>query len=65
MESQRNGFPAATSGYAGDMLGVIFHFWLGLLLAIVGGLAVVSLIAGYVKQVVSPQYPSKRHRRDD
>lgn len=47
------------------MLGVIFHWWLGLLLAVVGGLAVVSLIAGYVKLVVSPQYPSKRARRDD
>ncbi|MEY4174143.1 MAG: hypothetical protein RI900_1308 [Actinomycetota bacterium] len=47
------------------MVGVIFHWWLGLLLALVGGLAVVSLIAGYLKQVVSPQFPSKRQRRDD
>ncbi|MFM7687283.1 MAG: hypothetical protein ACKPDI_15365 [Actinomycetota bacterium] len=47
------------------MLGVIFHFWLGLLLAIVGGLSVVALIAGYLKQVVAPQYPGKRQRRDD
>lgn len=47
------------------MLAVIFHWWLGLLLAIVGGLAVVGIIAGYLKQVVSPQYPGKRARRDD
>jgi hypothetical protein len=47
------------------MLAVIFHFWLGLILAVVGGLAVVSLIAGYIKKVVSPQYPSGRQRRDD
>jgi hypothetical protein len=47
------------------MLAVIFHFWLGLLLTIVAGLAVVSLIAGYVKKVVSPQYPSARQHRDD
>ena len=47
------------------MLAVIFHYWLGLLLAIVGGLAVVSLIVGYIKKVVAPQYPGKRQRRDD
>ncbi len=47
------------------MFAVIFHYWLGLLLTIVGGLAVVSLIAGYLKKVVSPQYPSRRQRRDD
>ncbi|MEN9645691.1 MAG: hypothetical protein RL238_2360 [Actinomycetota bacterium] len=47
------------------MLAVIFHYWLGLLLAIVGGLAVVSLIVGYIKKVVAPQYPSGRARRDD
>jgi hypothetical protein len=47
------------------MLAVIFHFWLGLILAGVSGLAVVSLIAGYIKKVVAPQYPSARQRRDD
>jgi hypothetical protein len=47
------------------MLAVIFHFWLGLLLAIVGGLAVLSLVIGYIKKVVAPQYPSGRARRDD
>ena len=46
------------------MLAVIFHFWLGLILAAVAGLAVVSLIAGYIKKVVAPQYPN-RQRRDD
>jgi hypothetical protein len=47
------------------MLAIIFHWWLGLLLAIVGVLAVVGIIAGYLKQVVAPQYPGKRARRDD
>jgi hypothetical protein len=47
------------------MLAVIFHYWLGLLLAIVGGLAVLSLVIGYIKKVVAPQYPSGRARRDD
>lgn len=47
------------------MLAVIFHWWLGLLLAIVGGLAIVGIIVGYLKQVVAPQYPGRRARRDD
>jgi hypothetical protein len=47
------------------MLAVIFHWWLGLILAIVGGLAVLSIVAGYIKKVVAPQYPSGRARRDD
>ncbi len=47
------------------MLAVIFHFWLGLILTVVSGLAVVSVIAGYIKKVVAPQYPNGRARRDD
>lgn len=47
------------------MLAVIFHWWLGLILTIVAGVAVVALIAGYLKKVVAPQYPSGRARRDD
>lgn len=47
------------------MIAVVFHFWLGLLLTFVGGLAVLSIVAGYIKKVVAPQYPGKRNRRDD
>jgi hypothetical protein len=47
------------------MLAVIFHWWLGLLLFVVGGLAIVGIIVGYLKMVVAPQYPGKRARRDD
>lgn len=47
------------------MISVIFHWWLGLILAAVGGLAVVGLVAGYLKSVVAPQYPRGRARRDD
>ena len=47
------------------MIAVIFHWWLGLILFAVGLLACAGLIAGYVKKVVAPQYPGKRHRRDD
>jgi hypothetical protein len=47
------------------MLAVIFHWWLGLLLFVVAGLAIVGIIVGYLKMVVAPQYPGKRARRDD
>ncbi len=47
------------------MFAIIFHWWLGAILAAVGILAVVGVIAGYVKAVVAPQYPGRRNRRDD
>ena len=47
------------------MLAVIFHWWLGLILAIVGGLAIIGVIGGYIKAVIAPKYPSGRARRDD
>lgn len=52
------------AGYADDMIAEIFHWWLGVGLTIVGVLAVVSTIRGYVKKVVAPQYPGKRNRED-
>lgn len=51
--------------YAVPMFAVIFHWWLGVILFAVGILACASLVAGYLKKVVAPQYPGKRHRRDD
>ena len=47
------------------MLAVIFHWWLGLILTLVGVVACIVLVAGYLKKVVAPQYPSGRARRDD
>lgn len=47
------------------MFAVIFHWWLGALLTIVGVALLVAFVAGYIKMVVAPQYPSKRHKRDD
>ena len=47
------------------MLAVIFPWWLGALLALVGVGLTVALIGGYIKKVVAPQYPGKRNRRDD
>ena len=47
------------------MISVIFHWWLAALLTIVGVLLIAGVAAGYVKSVVAPQYPDKRHKRDD
>jgi hypothetical protein len=47
------------------MIAEVFHYWLGLILAIVGVLATLGVVAGYLKKVVAPQYPGKRARRDD
>lgn len=44
---------------------VIFHWWLGALLTIVGVGLLVAFVAGYIKMVVAPQYPGKRNKRDD
>ncbi|MGB8859591.1 MAG: hypothetical protein WCC60_10060 [Ilumatobacteraceae bacterium] len=47
------------------MFAVIFHWWLGALLTGVGALLVLALVGGYLKSVVAPQYPGKRHKRED
>ena len=47
------------------MLAVIFHFWLGLLLFVAGGAAVVGLVGGYVKQVTAAKYPNGKQKRED
>lgn len=47
------------------MLAVIFHWWLGALLALVGVAAVIGIVVGYLKVVVAPQYPGKRARGDE
>jgi hypothetical protein len=47
------------------MIAEIFHWWLGVGLTIVSVLAVVGIIGGYLKKVVVPQYPGKRHKRED
>lgn len=43
----------------------IFHWWLGVLLTLVGVLATVALVGGYVKKVVAPQYPPNSARDRD
>lgn len=41
------------------MFAVIFHYWLGVLLWIVGLLAFAGLAVGFLKKVVAPQYPPR------
>ena len=44
------------------MIAVVWHFWLGLILLVVGGLAVVQLVVGYVAKVSAMKYPNRRQR---
>ena len=43
----------------------IWFWWIGVVLAIVGVLSVLALVAGYLKTVSSQRYPTKRHRESD
>jgi len=43
----------------------IWHWWIGVVLTLGAILAVVALVAGYLKTVTAQQYPNKRQRRDD
>ncbi len=42
----------------------IFHWWLGVILTVVGVLATLGLVGGYLKSVTGKQYPGKRQRED-
>jgi hypothetical protein len=42
----------------------IWHWWIGLIMLLAGGLAAVTLIAGYVKQVSSQRYPGGKRGRE-
>jgi hypothetical protein len=53
------------AGYDRNVLAVIFHFWLGLLLFLAGGAAVVGLVGGYIKTVTAAKYPNGKQKRED
>jgi hypothetical protein len=38
----------------------VWHWWLGVGLALAAGLTVLALVAGYLAKVVSPQHPRRR-----
>lgn len=41
----------------------VWHWWIGVVLAVVAGLAVLGLIAGYLSKVTAPQHPSRQQRK--
>jgi hypothetical protein len=43
----------------------IWFWWIGVVLTAVGVLSVLALVAGYLKNVSSQRYPSKRHSERD
>ena len=45
------------------MFAVVWHFWLGLVLLVVGGLSLVGLIVGYLSKVTAMKYPNRRQRK--
>jgi hypothetical protein len=45
------------------MIAVVWHYWLGLVLLVLGGLAVVNLIVGYVAKVTMTKYPNRKQRK--
>ena len=46
------------------MIAVIFHWWLGLLLILGGGAAMVGLTIAYLKTVTATKYPNGKARRN-
>jgi formate-dependent nitrite reductase membrane component NrfD len=42
----------------------IWHWWIGVILTVVGVLSVVMLVAGYLKQVTATRYPNRRQQQD-
>jgi hypothetical protein len=49
----------------GTVIAVIFHWWLGLLMALAGAAAIAGLVVGYLKTVTAAKYPSGRQKRED
>jgi hypothetical protein len=43
----------------------IWHWWIGVLLALGSAAAVLALVGGYLKSVTSHRYPGKRQRSED
>jgi len=41
----------------------VWHYWLGLILLIVGVTSLVGLAGGYLKQVTAMKYPNRRQRQ--
>jgi hypothetical protein len=42
----------------------IWHWWIGVIMALAGLLAVISLTIGYLRQVTHQRYPSGQRAKD-
>jgi hypothetical protein len=42
----------------------VWHWWIGVVLFVVGVLGVVAVVAGYLKNVTAQRYPPRRARDD-
>jgi hypothetical protein len=42
----------------------IWHWWIGVVLTVVGVLTVLMLVVGYLKGVTAQRYPSRRQREE-
>ena len=42
----------------------IWHWWIGVIMAVAAGAGVLALVAGYLKQVTSQRYPGGRRQRE-
>lgn len=45
--------------FMGSLLAVVWHYWIGVALAIPTVLAIIGICVGYVFKVVAPKYPRK------
>ena len=43
----------------------IWHWWIGVVMALAAAGGTVAVVAGYLKSVTSQRYPGKKHRRED
>lgn len=40
----------------------IWHWWIGVILTVAGAGALLQVVVGYLRKVVSPQHPKRRPR---
>ncbi len=55
---------ASLGGMPALVAAEIWHFWIGVVLLGVSILAVIGLVAWYLKSVTATKYPSRRQRSD-
>lgn len=41
----------------------VWHYWLGLILLVIGVASLLGLVGGYLKKVTAMKYPNRRQRQ--